>query len=160
VPYLFLTIVIGNKDNTDIRYTRPSGMYWDKLIELGLSTGIKTTPTIDRIVPVPVIDKGVSVNKVLRTTPFTASPISAGVMTMGRAAGARPTPPAAAAFPTRTKKSRPPAMVSCSTSKCTYANLDVPTWSDPLCQLMNAGVQTEEPRVYLGGRQHLSSQDC
>ena len=49
VPYMFITIVMDNKDNNDMRYTRPAGLYWDKPVEKGLTIGLKTEMTYDLI---------------------------------------------------------------------------------------------------------------
>lgn len=155
VPYLFVTIVIDNMDNTDMRYTRPNGLYWDKLVELGLSEGLKTTPTFDPVVP--VIENGVSVDRIMRSTPFYGlnhldrpnddgsggwCPVKGGDW------GSYPSAPGGAGFPNQYEEITPACDGLVLDIKM-YANLDAPTWDDPLFQLMNAGAQ-EEPLVYLG----------
>lgn len=154
VPYLFLTIVIDNKNNTDMQYTGPDGLYWDKLVELRLDADLKMTPTFDPIIP--VIDKGVSVNKVLRTTLFYGlnhldRPNDNGSDWCPAKAsdwGSYPSAPGGSGFPNEYEEITPASDGLVLDIKM-YANLDVPTWDDPLFQLMNAGVQ-EEPLVYLG----------
>jgi hypothetical protein len=69
VPYLFVTVVIDNKENTDMRYTRPDGLYWDGLVERGLTAGLTTTITFDPVVPVIESD-GSQVDATMRFVPF------------------------------------------------------------------------------------------
>ena len=68
VPYMFITIVMDNKDNDHMRYTRPAGLYWDKLVEKGLAGDeLKIDMTYDP--EMPVIEGGEQVVKTMRYTP-------------------------------------------------------------------------------------------
>jgi hypothetical protein len=155
VPYLFITIVMDNKDNTDMRYTRPSGLYWDKLVEKGLTTGLKTEMTYDPAMP--VIHNGEQTVKTMRYTPFYGMnhldrPNDDGsggwCPQKGGDWGSYPTNPGGSGFPNQYEEATPVCDGLVVDIKM-YANLDEPTWDSPTFQLQNAGT-TENPQVYLG----------
>ena len=68
VPYIFITIVMDNKENEDMRYIRSAGLYWNSLVDKGLTDGIKSTMNYDP--EMPVMDNGEQVTKTMWYTPF------------------------------------------------------------------------------------------
>ena len=155
VPYMFITVVMDNKDNNDMRYTRPAGLYWDKLVEKGLTTGLKTKMTYDPAMP--VIDNGEQIVKTMRYTPFYGMnhldcPNDTGsggwCPQKGGDWGSYPTNPGGSGFPNQYEEATPVCDGLVVDIKM-YANLDQPTWDSPTFQLQNAGT-TENPQVYLG----------
>lgn len=155
VPYMFITIVMDNKDNNDMRYTRPAGLYWDKLVEKGLTIGLNTEMTYDP--EMPVIDNGEQTVKTMRYTPFYGMnhldrPNDDGsggwCPQKGGDWGSYPTNPGGSGFPNQYEEATPVCDGLVVDIKM-YANLDEPTWDSPTFQLQNAGT-TENPQVYLG----------
>jgi hypothetical protein len=68
VPYQFVTVVIDNKENDDMQYVRPGGLYWQELVGKSLTNGLKTVMSFDPVMP--VIDGDSQVDKIMRYTPF------------------------------------------------------------------------------------------
>ena len=156
VPYIFITVVMDNKENNHMRYTRPAGLYWDKLVEKGLAhKEIKTEMTYDP--EMPVIEDGRQVVKTMRYTPFYGlnhldrphDDRSGGWCPQkGGYWGSYPNNPGRSAFPNQYQEATPVCDGFVVDIKI-YANLDAPTWDSPIFQLQNAGT-TENPQVYFG----------
>jgi hypothetical protein len=156
VPYHFVTTVIDNKENSDMRYTRPDGLYWKELEERELTTGLKTEMTFDPVMP--VIDGDSQVDKVMRYTPLYGMnhldrPTDEGsgggwCPQKGGDWGSYPTNPGGSGFPNEYEEATPVCDGLVQDIKM-FANLDAPTWNSPTFQLQNAGT-LENPQVYLG----------
>lgn len=156
VPYMFITIVMDNKDNDHMKYTRPAGLYWDKLVEKGLvGDELKIDMTYDP--EMPVIEGGEKVMKTMRYTPFYGmnhldrphDDDSGGwCRQKGGDWGSYPTNPGESGFPNQYEEATPVCDGLVVDIKM-YANLDAPRWDSPTFQLQNAGTN-ENPQVYLG----------
>jgi len=156
VPHMFVTVVMDNTDNNHMRYTRPAGLYWDKLVEMGLVNNLKTEMTYDPDMPV-IDEKGEQVLKTMRYTPFYGlnhlnRPHDEGsggwCPQKGGDLGFYPANPGGSGFPNQYEEATPVCEGLVLDIKM-YANLDKYTWNSPIFQLMNSGT-TENPQVYLG----------
>jgi len=67
MPYLGLGVVISNKENKDMSYVRPHGVYWNTLKE-NVKEGLKKTVTFDPVVP--IIDENLELDKTMRYVPM------------------------------------------------------------------------------------------
>jgi hypothetical protein len=155
VPYIFVTTVIDNKENSDMRYTRPDGLYWQGLKERALTADLKTEMSFNPVMP--VIDGDSQVDKVMRHTPFYGmnhldKPNDDGsggwCPQKGGDWGSYPTNPGGSGFPNEYEEATPVCDGLTQDIKM-FANLDAPTWNSPTFQLANAGTR-ENPQVYLG----------
>jgi len=155
VPYIFITIVMDNKENKDLRYIRPAGLYWDSLVDKGLTDGLKTTMTYDP--EMPVMDGGEQVTKTMRYTPFYGvnhldRPHDDGsggwCPQRGGDWGSYPSNPGGSGFPNQYEEVTPVCDGLLVDIKM-YANLNKNKWDAPTFQLANAGT-AENPMTYLG----------
>jgi len=154
VPYVHVIVVMDNKKNKDFRYTRPDGLYWEKLKERGLAEGLKTTMTFDPNVPV-INSNGDTVMRTMRYTPVGGlnhldDQVYGGnwCPQKGGDYGYWPENPSGSGFPNQYEEATPICDAVVVDIKM-YANLYKHNWASPTFQLQNAGT-AENPQVYIG----------
>lgn len=153
VPYIFVTVIVDNKENDHLSYVRPNGLYWDKLVEKGLDSGIKTQVTFDP--EMPIIEKdGSQVTRTMRYTPLSAMNVLDGYgygnwcPQKGGDWAYYPDNPSGSGWPNQYQEVTPVCDGFVVDVKL-FANLDVPTWNSTTFQLYNAGTQKRN-QTYIG----------
>jgi len=153
VPYLYITVVVDNKENDHLRYVRPHGAYWDGLVRRGLTAGVTTEVTYDP--DMPVLDKdGTPATKTMRYTPVQSLNVLDGrgwgnwCPQKGGDWAYFPNNPTGSGWPNQYEEVTPVCDGLVVDVKL-YANLDVPAWDSPSFQLQNAGTR-ERRQTYIG----------
>jgi hypothetical protein len=153
VPYLQITVVVDNKENDELSYVRPDGLYWDKLLEKGLTDGVKTEMTYDPKISI-IDDNGMKRIKTVQYTPLSAMNVLDGYgygnwcPQKGGDWADYPDNPSGAGWPNQYEEATPICDGIVVDIKL-YGNLDVPSWDLSSFQLQNAG-STENPQTYIG----------
>lgn len=153
VPYIFITVVVDNKENDDLQYVRPNGLYWDAIKARNLHKDVKTEVTYNPVMP--IIEKdGCQVDRKMRLTPLSAMNILDGkgrgnwCPQRGGDWAFYPDNPAGSGWPNQYEEVTPVCDGFVVDVKL-FANLDAPSWESTRFQLQNAGIKEKKP-VYIG----------